>query len=199
MTEDLTSPHDNLLDELEALLIERSVSLGDFTLASGARSDYYIDARCTTMSAHGQRLIGAVALAAIRNADLDATHVGGLTLGADPVAYAIAHRSALGDGPILDAFTVRKEPKAHGTGQQVEGGLPAGARCVLVEDTMTTGKSSLKALEAIRAVGAEVIAVLTIVDRSEGAERLWGDLGIPLYALYRGEDLVAAARRKVSA
>ena len=192
----MTDQDSRLKDELEQLLIERSVTLGDFTLASGARSDYYIDARRTTMSARGQRLIGSVGLEAIRGAGLEATHVGGLTLGADPVAYAIAHRSALDDGPILDAFTVRKEPKAHGTGQQVEGGLPAGARCVLVEDTMTTGKSSLKALEAIRAIGAEVIAVLTIVDRSAGAEELWAELGIPLYSLFTGAELVESAKAR---
>ena len=93
---------------LKELLVERSVRLGDFTLASGARSDYYIDARRTTMCAEGQFLIGRVALAAIRDSGLTPTHVGGLTMGADPIAYAIAHTSFL-EGTPIDAFSVRKQ------------------------------------------------------------------------------------------
>ena len=117
-------------DELRKLLIERSVRLGDFTLASGAKSDYYIDARRTTMSAEGQKLVGRVAYAAIQDHGLDPTHVGGLTMGADPIAYAIAHVSAL-EGWVIDGFSVRKRAKDHGTGQRIEGGLPKDGRALM--------------------------------------------------------------------
>ena len=180
-------------DDLRDLLVERSIRLGDFVLASGAKSDYYIDARPTTMSARGQLLVGSVAFEAIRASALEPTHVGGLTLGADPVAYAIAHRSAL-EGRPIDGFTVRKQAKEHGTGQQVEGGVPSDARCLLVEDTMTTGRSTLQALAAVRGLGAEVVGVLTVVNRSEGAEQLYANEGLELISLFTGDELLEAAR-----
>ena len=105
-------------EQLKNLLVTRSIRLGDFTLASGAKSDYYIDARLTTMSAEGQRLVGLVGYEAIRASELDPTHVGGLTMGADPVAYAIAHTSALAGQPI-DGFAVRKQAKDHGSAAPV--------------------------------------------------------------------------------
>ena len=180
-------------DELRELLIERSVRLGDFTLASGAKSDYYIDARRTTMSAEGQRLVGRVAYAAIQGYGLDPTHVGGLTMGADPIAYAIAHVSAL-EGCIIDGFSVRKSAKDHGTGQRIEGGLPKDARALMVEDTMTTGLSTLKAIDAVRAHGAEVLGVMTLVNRSEDAAALYNAQGLPLISLYTGTELLETAR-----
>jgi len=179
---------------LKDLLVTRSVRLGDFTLASGAKSSYYIDARTTTMSAEGQRLVGLVGYRLVRESGLGPTHVGGLTLGADPVAYAIAHRSALEGAPI-DAFTVRKQAKAHGTGQRVEGGLPQGARCLIVEDTVTTGNSSLDAVQAVRAHGATVVGILVIVDRSAGAAgELYARHGLPLVTIFTGDELLVAAQ-----
>tara|TARA_B100002051_G_scaffold243757_1_gene249868 strand:+ start:172 stop:732 length:561 start_codon:yes stop_codon:yes gene_type:complete len=180
-------------EELRKLLIERSVRLGDFTLASGAKSDYYIDARRTTMSAEGQRLVGRVAYAAIQDHGLDPTHVGGLTMGADPIAYAIAHVSAL-EGWIIDGFSVRKSAKDHGTGQRIEGGLPKDARALMVEDTMTTGLSTLKAIDVVRAHGAEVLGVITLVNRSEDAAALYNAQGLPLISLYTGTELLEAAQ-----
>ena len=180
-------------DELRQLLIERSVRLGDFTLASGAKSDYYIDARRTTMSAEGQRLVGRVAYDAIREHGLEPTHVGGLTMGADPIAYAIAHVSAMEGAPI-DGFSVRKRVKDHGTGQRIEGGLPESGRALMVEDTMTTGRSTLQAVEAVRAHGAEIVGVLTVVDRSETATSLYEEEGLTLISLYTAAELVEAAR-----
>ena len=178
---------------LRDLLVERSVRLGEFTLASGARSSWYVDARRTTMSAEGQHLVGKVCFDLLRDSGLDATHVGGLTMGADPVAYAVAHRSWQ-EGRPFDAFSVRKKPKDHGTGQRVEGGVPAGARCVVVEDTVTTGGSALDAVAALREHGAEVLGVLAVVDRQEGGrERLEAE-GLRLLAVFTGEELVAAAR-----
>lgn len=184
-------------ERLRDLLVERSVRLGDFTLASGAKSDYYIDARRTTMSARGQLLLGEVAYEAIQESELQPTHVGGLTLGADPVAYAIAHRSAL-QGHPMDAFTVRKRAKDHGTGQRIEGGLTDKGRVLMVEDTMTTGRSTMEAVEAVRTIGAEIVGVLTVVNRSEGAEDFYRQQGLPLITLFSGADLLAAARARGS-
>lgn len=180
-------------ERLKALLVERSVRLGDFTLASGAKSDYYIDARTTTMSAAGQMLVGLVAYEAIRSHGLKPTHVGGLTMGADPVAYAIAHRSSL-DGHPIDGFSVRKRAKDHGTGQRIEGGLPEMARCLIVEDTMTTGQSSMEAVEALRTHGAKILGVLCLVNRSDAAERFYEGQGLTLLSIFRGNELLEAAR-----
>ena len=182
-------------ERLESLLVERSVRLGDFTLASGAKSDYYIDARRTTMCAEGQRLVGAVAFEAIVESGLSPTHVGGLTLGADPITYAIVHRSALESAPI-DGFTVRKRAKDHGTGQRIEGGLPTKGRALMIEDTMTTGRSTLEAVEAVRTHGTEIVGVLTLVNRSDGAERFYQAQGLPLISIFTGEELLAAARKQ---
>jgi orotate phosphoribosyltransferase len=179
-------------DLLEALLVARSVRLGDFTLASGAKSDYYIDARATTMSAEGQRLVGLVGYRAVREAGLEPTHVGGLTLGADPVAYAIAHRSAL-EGRPIDGFSVRKRAKDHGTEQRLEGGVPAGAACLVVEDTITTGRSSLEAVAAVRAHGARVIGVLALVNRAAD-EAIFEREGLAFVWVFSGEELLRAAR-----
>jgi orotate phosphoribosyltransferase len=180
-------------ERLKALLVRRSVRLGEFTLASGAKSSYYIDARTTTMSAEGQRLVGLVASELIRERGLEPTHVGGLTLGADPIAYAIAHRSALDGERMIDAFTVRKRAKDHGTGQRIEGGLPAKARCLIVEDTMTTGKSTLEAVEAVRSHGAAIVGVLALVNRSAGAAAFYQGQGLPLLSLFTGQELLEAA------
>lgn len=178
---------------LRDLLVSRSVRLGEFTLASGAHSSYYVDARRTTMSAEGQFLVGIVAMEAIRASGLRPTHVGGLTMGADPIAYAIAHRSYLEEVP-LDAFSVRKQTKEHGTGQRIEGGLPEDARCLMIEDSMTTGGSTMRAIDAVLEHGAEVVGVLTLVDRSENATALFEARDLPLISLYRGEELLEAAR-----
>ena len=180
---------------LMELLVERSVRVGDFTLASGARSSYYVDARRTTMCAEGQFLVGHVAFALLGQRGWNPTHVGGLTMGADPVAYAIAHRSWLEASP-LDAFSVRKKAKEHGTGQRIEGGLPEGARCILVEDSMTTGSSALNAAEAIRAHGAEIVGVFTLVDRQEGGVERLSAQGLPLLAAFTGAELLAGARSR---
>ena len=177
---------------LKNLLLERSVRLGDFTLSSGAKSSYYIDARQTTMTAEGQRLTGKIAYTLIEEAGWDVSHVGGLTLGADPVAYAIAHHST-GRGRTLDGFTVRKEPKDHGTGQQIEGGLPTDARVVVVEDSVTTGGSAIRAIEVLRKYGASVAGVICLVDREEGGRSRLDELGVPLLAVFTGPELLAAA------
>ena len=180
-------------ESLKNLLLERSVRLGDITLSSGAKSPYYVDARRTTMTAEGQRLAGQVAYDLIEGAGWDVTHVGGLTLGADPVSYAIAHHSAT-RAHVLDAFTVRKKAKAHGTRQQIEGGLPSDARVVIVEDAVTSGASTVQAIEAVREHGARIAGVICLVDREEGGRARLDELGLPLLAVFTGPELLAAAR-----
>jgi orotate phosphoribosyltransferase len=171
------------------LLRARSLRTGDFILASGARSSYYIDARLTTMSGSGQLLIGRRGLAAIDGARWQPDAVGGLTLGADPVAYAIAHAAAAA-GRGIDAFTVRKEAKAHGTGRLIEGNLREGSRVVVVEDVITTGDSALRAVAAVEAAGARVLGVLAVVDRQEGGRARIEAAGHGVNALFTASELL---------
>lgn len=154
-------------ESLAALLRERSVSFGDFRLASGQHSRYYIDARKTTMSAQGQLLVGRLGLSSIREAGWTPTAVGGLTMGADPVACAIARASA-DLPPLIQAFSVRKETKAHGTTRRIEGNFNSGDSVVVLEDVITTGGSALQAIAAVHAEGGKVLGVLAVVDRLQG-------------------------------
>lgn len=170
------------LDALEALLRARSVAFGDFVLASGRRSTYYVDARKTTMSAEGLALIGRLGLRAIRAAGWEAAAIGGLTMGADPVAYAIA-RASVDQPPLLDGFSVRKAAKEHGARQRVEGNLTPGARCVVVEDVITSGASAITAVQAAREAGALVAGVLAVVDREQGGRAAIESLGVQVVAL----------------
>jgi orotate phosphoribosyltransferase len=157
----------DLQRRLRDLLRERSVTHGDFVLASGRRSTFYIDARRATMSGEGIALIGALGLARLAARGWMPDLVGGLTLGADPVAYALAV-AARSQGQTLDAFTVRKQAKTHGTGQRIEGCFTAGASVVVVEDVITTGHSTAEAIAAVTAAGGRVLGVLAVVDREEG-------------------------------
>ena len=154
-------------DQLRRLLLERSVRRGDFILASGQRSSYYIDCRPTTMSAEGQVLIGRLGLAALQVAGWQPRALGGLTMGADPVAYAIAAASWR-SGSAIDAFSVRKEAKDHGTGRLIEGNFAAGDTVVVVEDVITSGGSAERAISAVAQAGGQVLGVLAVVDREQG-------------------------------
>lgn len=174
---------------LLALFRERSLRRGEFVLSSGAKSDYYIDARPATMSAAGQRLIGRLGLAAMDGRGWRASAVGGLTLGADPVAYAIAHASAREDRAV-DAFTVRKQAKTHGTGRRVEGNLATGDAVVVIEDVLTTGGSALDAVHAVEAEGARVLGVLTLVDREAGGSDRLAEEGYAVAALFTVSELL---------
>jgi orotate phosphoribosyltransferase len=155
------------LDRLRRLLLERSVRRGDFVLASGQPSSYYIDCRLTTMSAEGQGLIGRLGWRAILAQGWRPRAVGGLTMGADPVAYAIASAS-FGTELAMDAFSVRKEAKSHGTGRLIEGCFTEGDEVVIAEDVITTGGSARRAIAAVEAAGGRVLGVLAVVDRQEG-------------------------------
>lgn len=173
---------------LRRLLAERSVKSGDFTLASGRRSRYYVDARLTTMCGEGQVLVGEVCWRTIQEAGWEPAFVGGMTLGADPVAYSIAHH-ATRSGRTLDAFTVRKQPKGHGTGRQIEGGLPSGAKVVIVDDTVTSGGSLLESVKVVVRHGAVVVGVLALVDREEGGRELLRESGFELRSVFTTRDL----------
>ena len=172
------------------LLAQRSAKRGTFTLASGRQSDLYIDCRRTTMHPEGLSLIGPLGLAAIQRRGWAADAVGGLTLGADPVSYAIAYASQLAGTPIR-AFTVRKEAKTHGTGKLVEGAFLPGDRVVVIEDVITTGGSALKAVAALRAAGGEVLGVLSVVDREEGGREALEDEGLAVESLARAAEITA--------
>src|SRR5437660_10377903 len=160
-------PTDDLQRRLRELLRQRSVAHGDFTLASGRRSSFYVDARRTTMSGEGLALIGALGLERFTARGWAPALVGGLTLGADPVAYAIA-AAAHARGRQLDAFSVRKQPKTHGTGQRIEGCFTPGSAVVVVEDVITTGQSALEAIAAVEGAGGRGLGVLAVDDRQEG-------------------------------
>jgi orotate phosphoribosyltransferase len=174
--------------DLCQLLSAQSVATGSFTLASGRESTYYIDARKTTMSAAGLHLIGTLGLLVIRDAGWAPTAVGGLTLGADPVAYAVA-RASVDAPPVVDAFTVRKEAKAHGAKRRIEGRFDSGQPVVIVEDVVTTGSSAITAARAVEQAGGTVIGVLAVVDRDEGGREAVIQAGYPLRSLVSLADL----------
>lgn len=167
---------------LIALLAERSAKRGQFTLASGKQSTFYIDARLTTMSPEGLSLIGPLALLALRQTGWNVNAVGGLTLGADPISYAISYASADSEHP-LRAFTVRKEAKTHGTGKLLEGPFRQGDRVAVIEDVITTGSSALQAISAVGAASGIVAGVLALVDREEGGRQAIEKAGFPVVAL----------------
>ena len=178
------------LESLLALLAERSARRGYFTLASGRQSTLYIDARLTTMSPEGLALIGPLALRSLHDASWDVNAVGGLTLGADPISYAIAYASALTTSP-LRAFTVRKQAKVHGTGQLIEGPFRSGDRVAVIEDVITTGDSALRAARAIEIAGGSIQGVLALVDREEGGREAISAAGYPIMVLARVSQIIA--------
>ncbi len=160
---------------------------GEFTLTSGKKATYYIDLRKVSLDHRVAPLIGQVMVDLIADIpDVDA--VGGLTMGADPIAAAVLHQG-VARGLAYDAFVVRKEPKDHGRGKQVEGPDLAGKRVVVLEDTSTTGGSPLKAIDALLAVGAEVAAVAVVVDRATGAREVIEGAGYPYLAAIDLSDL----------
>ena len=176
---------------LITMLAERSARRGQFTLASGKQSSFYIDARLTTMSPQGLSTIGPLALGALRDLEWQVDAIGGLTLGADPIAYAISYASARTDNP-LRAFTVRKEAKTHGTGKLLEGPFVEGDRVAVIEDVITTGGSAIRAIEAVRAAGGVIAGVLALVDREEGGRQAIEGLGVPVVALVTASQIMKA-------
>ncbi|MFI9721167.1 orotate phosphoribosyltransferase [Streptomyces sp. NPDC052396] len=176
----MTDARDALLQQIK----NKAVIHGKVTLSSGKEADYYIDLRRITLDAEAAPLVGQVMLDA--TADLEFDAVGGLTLGADPVAASMLHAAAA-RGRRLDAFVVRKAQKTHGMQRRIEGPDIKGRRVLVVEDTSTTGGSPLTAVEAAREAGAEVVAVATIVDR--GAAQAIADAGLSYITAYGLGDL----------
>src|SRR5678816_196632 len=168
--------------QLIDLLSERSLKRGHFVLASGKTSDTYIDVRLTSMSPEGLSLIGPMVLSTIRKAGWIGDSMGGLSLGADPIAYAASYASHLSP-PLLRAFTVRKETKEHGTGKLVEGPFKVGDHVVIVEDVITTGGSAARAIQAIRESGGTVSGIIAVVDREEGGRKVLEDQGYEVASL----------------
>jgi orotate phosphoribosyltransferase len=177
-----------LRNVLRDLLLMHSVRRGDFVLASGRRSSFYIDARLTTMSGDGLAVIGGLGLDRLAVRGWSPRAVGGLTMGADPIAYALA-LTAKRRGQALDAFTVRKEPKDHGTGKRIEGCFAAGYSVVVVEDVLTTGGSARSAISAVEAEGGNVLGVIAVVDRQEGGRETLERAGYPVEAFLTVSDL----------
>lgn len=173
--------------DLITLIAAEAVFHGDFTLSSGKQASYYVDMRKLTLDHRAAPAIGRIILDLIRDID-GVVAVGGLTLGADPIANAVMHESVHAGNP-LDAFVVRKEPKDHGRGRQIEGADVASKRVVVVEDTSTTGQSALKAVEALRREGAEPVAVAVIVDRKTGAQAAVEAAGLTWLAAIDLDDL----------
>jgi orotate phosphoribosyltransferase len=166
---------------------DKAVVHGKVTLSSGLEADYYVDLRRVTLDGEAAPLVGEVLLDLTDDLEFDA--VGGLTMGADPVAAAMLHAAAA-RGRRLDAFVVRKAAKPHGMQQRVEGPRIAGRRVLVVEDTSTTGGSPLAAVEAVREAGAEVVAVATIVDRATGAAgKIQEGAGVPYLFAYSKDEL----------
>jgi len=185
----------DLKEQLKQILLEKSVRTGQFTLASGKTSDLYIDCRVTAMDALGAQLVGKVGWQAVKDY-LSESHqsvdsIGGMTMGADPISLSVGMSSAQDDPEqALRIFTVRKEPKGHGQGRQIEGNFQAGDEIVIVDDVITTGGSTLKAVDVVEAAGGKVKFALVLVDRQEGGREAIESRGIPVIALYSREDLL---------
>jgi orotate phosphoribosyltransferase len=177
--EHAVTARERLLD----LFVQRSFRLGEFTLASGRKSDFYIDCRTTTMHAEGQVLLGEVGCEYLAEAGWQPDLIGGLTMGADPIAYAVAGESFRRGKPI-HAFSVRKQAKRHGTGRQIEGCFEPKASIVVVEDVITTGGSALQACEAIKAAQGSIVGVLAAVDREEGGSEAIAESGFEVISMF---------------
>lgn len=160
------SPRDQLL----ALLAENSFRLGEFRLASGIKSDYYVDCRTTTLHAQGAEMTGRVFLELFREQGWKPQAVGGMTMGADPIVVAVSVISAQQGNPV-HGFLVRKQEKAHGMGRRIEGFQEKGAAVVIVDDVCTTGSSTIQAIEAAREFGFNIVGVACLVEREEAGGR----------------------------
>lgn len=179
----------HITSALKNLLLEKSVRTGTFTLASGKESDLYIDCRMTALDPFGATLIGDLGWHAVRSKihseQLQIDAIGGMTLGADPISLAVGMTSALRHpDEALQVFTVRKEPKGHGAGKQIEGNFKSGNNVIVVDDVITTGGSTLKAIDAIEREGGKVAFALVLVDREEGGRQAIEARGIHVISLF---------------
>jgi len=180
---------------LKKLLLQKSVRTGIFTLASGKQSDLYIDCRVTALDPFGALLIGELGWDAVRSKihseHLKVDAIGGMTLGADPISLAVGMTSATKHpAEALQVFTVRKEPKGHGAGKQIEGNFKPGDTVIVVDDVITTGGSTLKAIDAIERDGGKVAFALVLVDRQEGGRQVIEARGIHVISLFTRSSLL---------
>jgi orotate phosphoribosyltransferase len=166
---------------LIALVREKALKFGQFTLASGKKATYYLDGKQVTLDPTGARLVAEGMLDLLAAGQMPAA-VGGMSIGADPITAAVVTMSAVRGTPVL-GFMVRKEAKGHGTNQYIEGPVKPGLSAVIVEDVVTTGGSSLKAIERVEAFGMKVVGVLAIIDRMEGGAQAFAQRGYPLSSL----------------
>lgn len=181
----MTATHYNKQNLIE-LIRQHALKFGDFTLASGKKAKYYLDCRKLTLDGEGANVIAAGILQAIGDDLPDA--VGGMAIGADPITAAVI-TCAWQQDKSLKGFIVRKEAKAHGTGQQVEGPVESGQRAIMVEDVITTGGSSLKAIEHAREAGLVVDRLITIVDRGENSAAIFEAVGVKFLSLVHVSEL----------
>lgn len=179
-------------EKLKAIILELSYEKRLVTLASGRQSDFYFDGKQTTLHSEGGWLVGKLFYEAIKDVE-GVQAVGGITLGADPIATATSI-AALQDGRPMHAFIIRKEPKGHGTGQWLEGrkNLPPGTKVIIVEDVVTTGGSSMKAVDRAREEGLDVLGIVALVDREEGGRENIEAEGYWLRTIFTKSQLVGA-------
>jgi orotate phosphoribosyltransferase len=185
----------HITQSLKQLLLQKSVRTGSFTLASGKESDLYIDCRMTALDPVGANLIGNLGWHAVRSKihseHLKIAAIGGMTLGADPISLAVGMTSATQHpSEALQVFTVRKEPKGHGAGKQIEGNFKSGDTVIVVDDVITTGGSTLKAIDAIEREGGKVAFALVLVDREEGGRQAIEARGIHVISLFTRSSLL---------
>jgi orotate phosphoribosyltransferase len=179
----------DLKSQLKSILLEKSVRTGTFTLASGKTSDLYVDCRVTALDPVGATLIGAIGWDLVEKELLpkfpQVSCIGGMTMGADPISLAIGMTGALKKADhLLQVLTIRKEAKDHGRGRRIEGNFQSGDSVIVVDDVITTGGSTLKAIDAIEAEGGKVLAAVVLVDREEGGRQAIEARGIPVFPLF---------------
>lgn len=175
-------------ERLKEILLKKSVITGkEFTLASGKKSDFYVDARVTTLDAEGGYLCGKIFLEMLASYPVDA--VGGYSIGADPIVSSIATVSFLAGRPI-HAFIIRKEEKSHGTRKVIEGNFPENARVVLFDDVVTSGGSIIKGARQVEAHGGTVQAIMAVIDRQEGGRENIEAAGYPFFSIFTKKDLL---------
>jgi len=181
----------SIKEQLKEIICDLSYEEREVTLASGRRSNFYFDGKQTTLHARGGLLVGQAFWEEVKQFGVTIDGVGGLTLGADPIATATSIAAHL-DGSNVHAFIIRKEPKGHGTGQWLEGrkNLPPGSKVVIVEDVTTTGGSSMKAVERAEEEGLEVVGIVTLVDREEGAREAIEGAGQVLRTVFTKSEVV---------
>jgi orotate phosphoribosyltransferase len=182
-------------NRLIELIIEKAFKYSEepvFKLVSGRMSNYYFNCKAVTLHPEGMYLIGNLIFDLIK--ELDAKGIGGLTLGADPIANAVAYTSYLKERQI-EAFVVRKTPKAHGTMQWIEGNIRSGDRIVIVDDVITTGKSTIEAITRAKETGLEIVKVIALIDRQEGGRQAIEALGYQVEPIITREEVMARYRR----